>query len=174
MSEVTTTPSVETAAPAPKVAAPKKSVKKVAPKKTATAKAKTATPTKKGATKKASNPAPVEKKTPTKKTAPAAKAPAEPKAKKDGLRKPQERILKALAKKDGLTRKEISEKAPADLAMLNSYIGSHNPDIRAANDAKNFPCLLTLGYVKAQQHEGEPVTYVITAAGRKAAEKIAG
>jgi hypothetical protein len=86
---------------------------------------------------------------------------------KDGLRKPQIRVLGALAKsKQPLTRPEISEKGDVDLACLNSYIGAHDKKIRAKND-KNYKSLLTLGFVKDSEREGKTV-YAITAAGRKA------
>src|SRR4051812_29433585 len=87
---------------------------------------------------------------------------------KDGLRKPQIRVLQALAKnKEPLSRKEISTKGKVDLAMLNSYIGAHDLKIRAKNDKAVCPSLLTLGYVTAKDKEGT-VVYSITASGRKA------
>jgi hypothetical protein len=100
-------------------------------------------------------------------------------SKKDngGLRKPQVRILKALNRTSKhLTRAEISEKAPADLAMLNSYIGSHDDATRAKNDKKNFPSLLTLGLIaKALPEDPEKnghVSYKITAKGAKLASSL--
>lgn len=111
-----------------------------------------------------------------KKVAPkkAAKKAATPRAKKDGLRKPQIRVLKLLAKKDGLDRNQISEKAPVDLATCVEYIGSHDPDIRAANDTKHFPSLISLGLVKAQMHDVKGknvIQYFITAKGKAEAAK---
>lgn len=107
--------------------------------------------------------------TATPKKAPAKKGP-EKKSKSDGLRKPQIRVLQALGKsKQPLSRKEISDKGEVDLAMLNSYIGSHDTKIRAKNDKKVMPSLLTLGYVKASDGESG-VVYSITAAGKKALE----
>jgi DNA-binding MarR family transcriptional regulator len=134
-------------------AAPVKKVVKKAVKKAATKKAVKKVATKKAATKTA----------PPVKTAP---------AKKDGLRKPQMRILIALAKKDALTRTEISTKATVDLAALVEYLGSHDPAKRQENDVKHFPSLISLGLVKPSQHdEGgkDVIRYNLTAAGRKKA-----
>jgi hypothetical protein len=127
------------------------------------------------------------KKTPAKKTAPvkaAAKKTAAPKEKKEraprekkeGLRNPQVRILQFLAKSGSAkTRKEIAEGAPADLAMLNSYIGSDNEEVRVKCDADNFPSLLTLKHVKSDEEENPEggrarKVYTITAVGKKALE----
>lgn len=92
--------------------------------------------------------------------------------KENGLRKPQLRILAALKKAKGaLTRAEISEKAPVDVAACVEYIGSHDDATRKANDKKHFPSLVSLGLVKfGMPEEGGAVCYEITAAGRKAAE----
>src|SRR3954453_1577457 len=88
----------------------------------------------------------------------------------DGLRKPQVRVLEALAKsKEPLNRKEISTKGKVDLAMLNSYLGAHDLKIRAKNDKAVCPSLLTLGYVTAKDSDGT-VVYSITASGKKAVE----
>lgn len=95
-------------------------------------------------------------------------------AKKTGeLRKPQVRVLQALAKsKTALSRAEISVKGKVDRPMLNSYIGAHDEKIRAKNDKLMGPSLLTRGYVKyAPEEEGRGAAYVITAAGRKALGK---
>jgi len=113
------------------------------------------------------------KKAPVKK-APAAKAEKVPAAKKDGLRKPQLRILQALAstKAVGMTRGEIAAKAPVDVAGCTEWIGSSDAAKRAANDAKHFPSLITLGFVKlGTPAEGGADYYSITAAGRKEAAK---
>jgi hypothetical protein len=89
-----------------------------------------------------------------------------------GLRKPQIRILEALAKaKKPMSRKEISEKAPVDLAFCTEYVGSHDEDVRKKNDAK-FPCLITLGMVKyAPSGDATGGHYEITDKGRKAVAK---
>lgn len=94
-------------------------------------------------------------------------------AKKEGLRAPQVRILAAL-KKSGkaMTRNQLSEKAPVDLAMCTEYIGSTDADKRKANDAKHFPSLISLGYVKFGNGEDAGGTVVeITKSGIKALEK---
>lgn len=106
---------------------------------------------------------------------PATKKTADSNGKASGLRAPQVRILKALVKAGKpMTRSQISEKAPVDQAACVEYIGSHNPDVRLANDAKHFPSLVTLGYVKAEMHDvdgRDVVQYTVTAKGAKAAEK---
>lgn len=99
-----------------------------------------------------------------------------PREKKEGLRKPQIRVLQALVKTKApegeLTRKQISEQGKVDLAMLSEYIGKVEPDLRKTMEAKmGYPSLLTLGFVKIDQQEGEPTMYKITATGRKALEK---
>lgn len=159
MPEVITTPATtEAAAPTTPAAKPPK--------------AKANKPAKAAAAPKAKKPAAAPK---PKKAAAAATATAEAPAKeKKGLRSPQERILKALAKAgEALTRKDIAAAAPVDVACCVEYIGSPNPEKRAANDTKHFPSLLTLGYVKEVKHEGEPPKYDLTAAGKKVAAKLA-
>ena len=107
-------------------------------------------------------------------------APAPKKAfggkKKEGLRGPQERILKAMLKAGkGLTRKEIAEQAPVDPAMCTEYLGSLDEAIRTRNDARYFPSLLTLGLIKAEQHDVEgkdTIQYSLTATGKKAAAEL--
>jgi hypothetical protein len=88
---------------------------------------------------------------------------------KDGLRKPQVRVLTALSKsKQPLTRSEISTKAEVDLASLTEVIGSSDAAKRKHNDKKmGWKSLLTLKYVTAKDGEEGATTYVITAAGRK-------
>jgi hypothetical protein len=117
--------------------------------------------------------APKAKKAPAAKATPKAATPkAAPAPKTEpGLRKPQIRILAALAKTSKpLNRNQIAEKASADLAWLNSWIGSNDEATRAKND-KKFPCLLTLKFVKFAAFEDEKgVAYEITASGRKALE----
>lgn len=118
--------------------------------------------------------------TTTAKTAPKAKAakPAAAKPSTNGdakkLGKPMVRILAAL-KKAGrpLTRKEIAEAAPVDLAWLTEYLGSHDAAVRAKNDKTKFPSLLTRGYVRIgspSDDESRVPAYEITAAGKKALE----
>lgn len=125
------------------------------------------------------------KKAPAKKAAKPAKAAkavkkaatngAAPKAKKDGLRGPQVRILTCLSKAKGpLTRNQISEKAPVDVATCVEYIGSTDKDRREANDTKHFPSLISLGLVKYDTHEvdgRDTIAYTITPKGRTQLEK---
>ena len=89
--------------------------------------------------------------------------------KKDGLRKPQIRVLAALSKsKQPLSRSEIGEKAEVDVASLTEVIGSSDAEIRKKNDKlKGWKSLLTLGFVKATKEEGA-VSYTITTTGKKA------
>lgn len=104
---------------------------------------------------------------------PTKKAERKPREKKEGLNKPQIRVLQCLAKAGKpLTRAQISEKAPVDLAFCTTYIGSSDEAKRLANEAKRgTTSLLTYKYVRVEQHEGQPDTYVITSAGRSALEK---
>lgn len=177
--------------PAP--AAKSTPVKKVAPKKPEAAKAETkATPKKKAATKTAKA-SPKKKAAKTAKTAAPKKkvakaAPKKEKAakkaagtgagrpKKEGLRKPQVRILAVLAKANrGLTRAEISEKAKVDVAACVEYIGSLDEAKRLANDEKmGWKSLISLKYIKQAASEKEDARgayYAITALGKAASEK---
>jgi outer membrane biosynthesis protein TonB len=99
------------------------------------------------------------------------------KAKKDGLRKSQVKILQCLANAGkAMTRAQIAEKGGVDTAGCVEWIGSHDPDVRAANDAKHFPSLLSLGLVKFGPQDdvgGRTVpTYEISAEGKTAAAKL--
>lgn len=97
--------------------------------------------------------------------------------KKEGLRGPQVRILKALAKaaqgnQKDLTRAQIAKLAPVDQAACVEYLGSHKEEVRIANDAKHFPSLVSLGLVRfGKEQEGNGVSYEITATGKKVADK---
>ena len=97
---------------------------------------------------------------------------SKPRAKKEGMRKPQVRILAALKKAGkSLSRAQIAENAPCDRAWLNEWLGAHDEAKRKANDVKFFPSLLTLGFIRYAKpnDDGQP-TYDITAAGKKAVE----
>jgi len=99
----------------------------------------------------------------------------EPKAKKDGLRKAQIRILKALVGQSPLSRSELAEAAEVDSAGCVEWIGAHDDEKRLANDVKHFPSLITLGFVKAQLRDVDGknvIQYHITATGKKTAEKF--
>lgn len=139
----------ETTAAAPK--APKAKPTKKAAKKT-TAKAKTGKATKK-----------------------TTKAPVA-RAKKEGIRNPQVRILKLLAKSSKpLDRATISAKAEVDSAFCSQYLGRLDADKRAAADKTyGFPSLITLSAIKAEKHDvdgKDTVVFSITATGRKLLEK---
>lgn len=105
----------------------------------------------------------------------AVKKPAAP-AKECGLRKPQVRILRALADNGGwMDRKTIAQKAPVDVATCVEYIGSHDDAKRKKNDEKHFPSLISLGYLTAEQHDvngRDRIVYSVTAEGRKALQAI--
>lgn len=94
------------------------------------------------------------------------------KKKESGLRKPQQRILKALKGGKAMSRATISEKASVDAASMVEYIGSHDPEVRKANDKKHFTSMITLGLVRAEVNEDGPVTYTITAKGTSELAKI--
>jgi hypothetical protein len=101
-----------------------------------------------------------------------------PKAKKDGLRTPQVRILKALAKSDaGLTRGQIATKAKIDPAM-GHYLGASDPaKVAEYSEKYGFPSLLSLKYVKAEQHDvngKDVILYFITPQGKAALTKGGG
>jgi DNA-binding MarR family transcriptional regulator len=144
-------------------------------------KAATQTTPREGILKKAAKKAPVKKAAPVKE-APATKKVAKkatdtqaPKE-KSGLRKPQIKILLTLAKKDEVTRAQLAEKAGVDTAGMVEWMGSLNPEKRAANDVKHFPSLLTLGLVKAEQHDvdgKDTVLYFLSAKGKAAVAKLA-
>lgn len=164
MATTNTTPTVAAAAAAPK----KKTAKKT--KTTAVAGGTGKKVVKNKTAKKVAETKAAAKKTPAKKT------PAAPN-KKEGLRKPQVRVLEVLAKAGNraMNRAEIAEKGSVDLAMLNAYIGSNNPERRAKNDKSDFVCLLTLGFVKMapQEEEGRGTYYTITPAGKNALKAVA-
>lgn len=172
MANVTTTKSLENTINAPLKAAAKKTAKKavavVAPKPEA---AKAATPAK-GAAKKA---APVKAATPIVKEE--TKTIIATTKEKGGLKKPQIRILKALSNPAvtvPMSRAQISAAGSVDVAMMVEYIGSHDDAKREANDAKHFPSLITLGFVKPETREDvKGVVYSVTANGRKEAAKHA-
>lgn len=115
---------------------------------------------------------------------PAAKKPAknaEPTANKmdaDKLRKPQGRILVALAKaKAPLTRAKLADASGIDQAWVGDWIGYLDADKRSAQEAKiGYTSLITFGYVKVKEvtvDDRATNAYEITATGRKAAEKFA-
>lgn len=106
----------------------------------------------------------------TKKTT-AAKA---PRAKKEGLRAAQVRILHVLGKaKQPLTKVELAEKAETDPTKMGVFVGPRDGESKTTSERWPFPGLYELGYVKVEQFEeyrGQVVT--ITAKGRKALEDL--
>lgn len=110
---------------------------------------------------------------PAKKNTKAAKVASPGRAKKEGLRGPQVRILKALAKAKGpMSRDVLAAKAPVDVAACVEYIGSTDDAVRKANDAKHFPSLISLGLVKpVVTEESRAMAYEITVKGKTEAAK---
>jgi hypothetical protein len=98
------------------------------------------------------------------------------KASNGSLRKPQVRILQCLFKAGKeLTRAQIAVKAPVDPAGCVEWIGSHDPDKRAANDVKHFPSLVTLDFIKQEQHDvdgKDVIVYLLTAKGKAVSAKL--
>lgn len=168
-----------------KVANVKKNTKKVAPKKVNPDLAFKSVPTKKTAAKK-SAPAPAAVKKGTKKaavkTAPtptkkaATPAPVKTGTALDNLRKPQVKVILTLAKAGKpLTRAQIAKAGGIDAAGLTEWVGSADKNTREANDAKHFPSLISLGYVKVEQQDvdgRDVMVHSLSANGRKAAEKL--
>lgn len=109
----------------------------------------------------------------TKKTAAVATPAVAGAKKKDGLRKPQIRVLECLAKaQTPITRKQIAEQASVDNSSLSGYIGAFDTALREADDkAKGWKSLISLGYVKVGVDEELGMVHSISATGRKALEK---
>lgn len=88
------------------------------------------------------------------------------------LRKPQVRILAALAKHGSLSRQGISEQAEVDYASTPTYLGKLDLANRKASD-KKCVSLITLDYITFSDVEdkdtGHTVTeFKITAKGKTA------
>lgn len=113
------------------------------------------------------------------KATPTVKTERAPRAIKEGLRKPQIEILRALSKaKKPMTRPEIAVASEVDPTKIGDYAGPRPADRTEAAKARYpFPCLCELKYVKAES--SRPATdggrtqnvYTITAAGRIALQK---
>lgn len=107
--------------------------------------------------------------------APKKYSPKAERAKKDGLRGPQIRILQTLARNSRpLSRKQIAEKAGVDPTKIGDYAGPR-PDSQSFETAEKwpFPDLHTAKLVRVEQHDidgRDVLCYTITAAGRKALE----
>jgi hypothetical protein len=92
------------------------------------------------------------------------------------LRKPQIRILKCLADGRARTKPQIVKDARVERGWCTSYLGSNDPEKRAYNDAREFPSLITLGYIRSETVDagGKDVyVYEITEKGRKVAARLA-
>jgi hypothetical protein len=89
----------------------------------------------------------------------------------------QERILICLSKSARpMTRKEIADKTPCDISFMTSWLGSNDPEKRAANDIrKGYTSLISLGYIKSEDVEVDGrkvVVYSATAKGRQVAKNL--
>ncbi len=92
---------------------------------------------------------------------------------KQGLRVPQVRILKALYNAtDGLTRPQIAVKAKVSLSMTGNLGPITTDDFVAMNRQYDKSSLYSLGYAKPQLDEEHGVLSVITAKGKKAYERL--
>jgi len=116
----------------------------------------------------------------------AAKAPKVKKASKkaapaqreanDGLRKPQVRILKALAKHGPLSRNPLASKAKVGPNQVVGLTGSATPEARKSIEAYHgYVSLITRGLVRDKVIDVDGVKerlFEVTAAGKKMAAKI--
>lgn len=107
-------------------------------------------------------------------------------AKKEGMRKAQVRILRALGKAGvPLSKLQICEKVAKEFptaakftAWMTDPIGGADPEARKVAEEKNgYPSLLTLKYIrslKSQSEEGdrEVTVYEITALGKKTLQSL--
>lgn len=131
--------------------------------------------TKKGAKKK--TPAKKKRAKGSKKKAPAKKkSGGSGRPKKEGLRKPQVRILKAMLKRGKpMTRNEISDKAEVDRPFCTTWLGCLDPEKRKANEEKRgIPSLVGLGLTRVEEHDvngKSTILFSLTAKGKTAAKK---
>jgi hypothetical protein len=91
------------------------------------------------------------------------------------LRKPQIRILKALADGRARTRQQIVKDASVERAWCTEYLGSSNSDVRTKNDALRFPSLLTLDLIRSETIDAngkDLVVFEITPKGRRAVANL--
>lgn len=89
-------------------------------------------------------------------------------AKKDGVSKPQVRILKALAAlKPGrsLDRVKLAERSNVHINWIIEYVGSAEP---VSDFVRGYKKLIPAGFVKANDDPEVGRSYEITPAGRKA------
>jgi hypothetical protein len=91
------------------------------------------------------------------------------------LRKPQVRILRVLADGRARTKAQIS-KDTGILQWLHCLLGAHDEEVRANNDMRRYPCLLTLGLIRYEIIDvgGKDVhVYEITPKGRQVVVRLA-
>ncbi len=106
-------------------------------------------------------------------------APVRIRAKKEGLRKPQIKILKALlASKGPLSRRRIAEAISADPTRITDVwdpIGTTTEEDQPAQDERlGYRSLMSLKFLRRKELEldgHKEVVFELTPAGRKAAEK---
>lgn len=117
------------------------------------------------------------KKTSAKKTSKKAESNGqEPRARKEGLRDAQVRIMKAMKDGKERTRKEIADKSKSVYNTVGDYLGPR-PEGQSEETAAKwpFPTLVELGYLKTttRDYNGRDViAYVITPKGKAAAAKL--
>lgn len=97
-------------------------------------------------------------------------------ARKEGLRSPQIRILQALSKaKSPMTCSEIAAKSGVDPAWFTSYIGAQDElRMKELERIRGFKSLIALDYVRRERHDVEgrdTDLHQITVQGRKALQK---
>lgn len=94
---------------------------------------------------------------------------------KPGLRKSQIQILQALA--DGRARTKVQIMKDSGVRnWLCSLIGANDEEIRAKNDARRYPSLLTLELIQSEKMDvgGQDVhVYEITAKGKRVVASLA-
>jgi hypothetical protein len=91
------------------------------------------------------------------------------------LRKPQVRILRVLADGRARTKPQIS-KDTGILQWLYCLLGAQDEEVRARNDVRMYPSLLTLGLIRSEVMDagGKDVyVYEITPKGRQVVVRLA-
>jgi len=96
------------------------------------------------------------------------------------LRKPQQRILKCLARaKSWLSRAHISERAEVDIAWVGDHLGKTELVARTERERiTGYPSLITLGYVETKSMDvygdgsSTETNYRITQSGRQVIKQI--
>jgi hypothetical protein len=91
------------------------------------------------------------------------------------LRKPQVRILRVLADGRARTKAQISRDTGI-LQWLYCLLGAQDEEVRARNDERMYPSLLTLGLIRSEIMDvgGKDVhVYEITPKGRHVVSRLA-